>query len=375
MKKIAIVTTGHPPFDDRIYWKFAKTLSQNYEVSIICSTQEINTTSSNITIIGFNSNFTNRYEKFKKLNDYLNDFHPDIIICSDASAIIPAHRYKRKTNNNCKILSDVTEWYPENVASKLNGAKKIINYAVLFLSNIYLSNLCDAIIIGEKGKKKRYDFIAPFKLKKIIGYYPVLEYFQNLKPIKPSNDFTLGYAGVINFKRGILTLLDVFITLQKKYPYKNIKLIIAGRFEYKEEEKIFREKLINEKIQNVEFLAWTDYDKIPANIRKMDVCYDLRELKFIYNNSLPIKLFEYLAAGKPVIYSAINTLKKNIRIEEFGFLVNPENLNEIVEKTERYFFDRELLSKHSQSARNFIEDGNNWENESAKLISIIKSLG
>jgi len=374
MKKIAIVTTGHPPFDDRIYWKFAKTLNQKYKVAIFCSTQEINTTLSNITILGFNSNLISKTKKFKKLNDYLYKFIPDIVICSEVSAILPAHRYKKRTNNKCKIISDITEWYPENVTSKLKGLKKIVTYFKLSFANIYFSNLCDALIIGEIRKKKRYGLICPFKLKKIIGYFPVLKYFYYTSPNKYLNEFTIGYAGVINFNRGILILLDVFSTLQKKYPDKNIKLKIAGKFEYKDEEKIFRKKLINKKIQNVEFLSWTDYDKICDNLKQMDVCFDLRQLTFIYKNSLPIKLFEYLAAGKPIIYSAINCLKKNIKIDDFGFLVDPNNLNEIVEKTEKYLLDKKLLVSHSKNAREFIEAGNNWENESKKLVDFVEMI-
>lgn len=373
-KKIAIVTTGHPPYDDRIYWKFAKSLSQNNEVAIFCSTQEINLTSSNITIKGFNSNLVNRTEKFNRLTEYLKEFKPGIIICSETSAIIPSLRFKRKANNNCKIISDITEWYPENVASKLKGINRIASYKYLFLSNIVLSNRTDALIIGEKGKERRYDLIAPFKRKVIVGYYPVLEFFNYPEPSKSKTDFTLGYAGVINFKRGILSLLKVFTTLQKKHPGKNIKLKIAGRFEFPDEEKIFNEKLIKNNIQNVEIVGWTDYDKISDNLSDMDVCFDLRELSFIYKNSLPIKLFEYLAAGKPVIYSSIKPLIKDIKIDDFGFLVNPKNIDEIVNKTERYLLQKELLNKHSMAARKFIEDGNNWEEESLKLISFIDSL-
>ncbi|MCH7826373.1 MAG: glycosyltransferase [Bacteroidetes bacterium] len=372
--KITIITTGHPPYDDRIYWKFAKSLSQNNEVTIFCSTQEIYLTSSNITIKGFNSNLVNRTEKFNMLTEYLNEFEPDIIICSETSAIIPSLRFKRKVNNNCKIISDITEWYPENVASKLKGFNRIFSYIYLFLSNIILSNLADALIIGEKGKKKRYNLITPFKKKVIVGYYPVLEFFNYTEPSKSKIDFTLGYAGVINFRRGILSLLNVLTNLQRKYPDKNIKLKIAGRFEFTNEENIFKEKLIKDNIQNVEIVGWTDYDKISDNLSEMDVCFDLRELTFIYKNSLPIKLFEYLAAGKPVIYSAIKPLKENITINDFGFLVNPKNIDEIVNKTERYLLEKDLLNKHSLAARKFIEDGNNWGKESLKLISFIDTL-
>jgi len=373
MNKIAIVTTGHPPFDDRIYWKFAKSLSSGYNVAIFCSTQEIDTTSSNIKILGFNCNLYKNINKHKKLLYYLLEFNPDIIICSEVSAIIPAYRYKLRSKRKCKIISDITEWYPENIASKLSGIKKIFKYFYIFKANIILSNLANALIIGEKGKKRRYQFIAPFKKKVIIGYYPVLEYFKKSEKKIISNSFTLGYAGVINFKRGIQTLLDIFLELQKKYPERKIQLKIAGRFDNPAEEKIFDKRIKEENITNIEFLDWTDYDKIANNLSVMDVCFDLRELTFIYNNSLPIKFFEYLAASKPVIYSAIKPLKK-LGVDKFGFLVDPRNKKEIISTIEKYLTDDNLLLEHSKQARRFIEEGNNWEEESKKLLSFIDSF-
>lgn len=373
MNKIAIVTTGHPPFDDRIYWKFAKSLSSSYRVAIFCSTQEIDSISSNIKILGFNSNLNKSIKKHKKLLSYLLEYQPDIIICSEVSAIISAYRYKLRSKSKCKIISDITEWYPENITSKLSGIKKIYTYFYLFKANIVLSNLANALIIGEEGKKRRYQFIAPFKKKVIIGYYPVLEYFKKSNKKLEPNSFTLGYAGVINFKRGIQTLLNVFLELQKKYPERNIQLKIAGKFDNPVEEEIFHKRIKEENINNIEFLDWTDYDKIANNLSEMDVCFDLRELTFIYNNSLPIKFFEYLAASKPVIYSAIKPLKK-IGVDKFGFLVNPKDKKQITTVVEKYMFDNDLFNNHSQNARRFIEEGNNWGEESKKLISFIDSL-
>ncbi|PJA99144.1 MAG: hypothetical protein CO128_04505 [Ignavibacteriales bacterium CG_4_9_14_3_um_filter_30_11] len=370
MNKIAIVTTGHPPFDDRIYWKFAKSLSINNSVAVFCSTLEIDTISSNIKILGFNSNLNNSINKHKKLFDYLLEFEPDIIICSEISAIISAYRFKLNRKNKCKIISDITEWYPENIVSKLSGFTKIFKYLLIYTANIVLTNLTNALIIGEQGKKSRYQIIAPFKKKVIIGYYPILEYFKYKEKKIELDNFNLGYAGVINFKRGILTLLDVFVDIQIKYPLKDIKLIIAGKFDNLEEERAFLRRIKDEKLSNIEFLEWTDYNNISDHLSKMDVCFDLRELTFIYNNSLPIKFFEYLASGKPVIYSAVKPLKK-LGVDKFGFLVDPTNKEQIISVVEKYMTDKELYMKHSKNARGYIEKGNNWEEESKKLINFI----
>lgn len=303
------------------------------------------------------------------------EFNPDLIICSEVSAIIPSYKYKKSDNNKCKIVSDITEWYPENVAFKKKSIMKYLTYLILFLGNIFLVNLCNQIIIGEKAKLKRYIFLAPLKSKIIIGYYPVLNFFK-FYPCKVNiNEFTLCYAGLINFDRGILTLLFVASKLAEKHNGLIIRLKIIGRFEYPDEESKFKEILKNISNISVERVSWTDYDKISENLIDVHLCFDLRRRNFIYRNSLPIKIFEYMACGKPFISSNIKPIREELKnYHSLGTLVNSDNQNEIINAIEKYINDPDLLLKHSKNCRNEIENKKNWEEESVKLITLIRYL-
>ncbi len=93
-----------------------------------------------------------------------------------------------------------------------------------------------------------------------------------------------------------------------------------------------------------------------------------------YNNSLPIKIFEYMACAKPFIFTKIKPIERELNLVESGFLVDPENKNEIVSKIENYLNDPDLFKKHSEAGRHIIESEKNWEKESEKLVQMIKSL-
>lgn len=375
LKKVALVTTGHPPFDERIFWKFARSISSNgFETAIFCSTENIYAKRENILILGFKDDSLRRKEKLSKLYELLREFNPDLIICSEVSAVIPAHKYKKSDNNKCKIVLDITEWYPENVALKKKGISKFLTYFLLFLSNILLLNYCDHLIIGEKKKLKRYNLIAPFKSKTIIGYYPVLQFFKFYPPKRNIKEFTLCYAGLLNFDRGILTLLYTAVKLAEKYKNLVIRLKIIGKFQYSSEETEFHNISKNFTNITIERIGWTEYDKISENLKDAHLCLDLRKRNFIYRNSLPIKIFEYMACGKPFIYSDVKPITEELKAGNFGTLVNPDNQEEVIRAIEKYLNDPELLLQHSQNCRNEIENKKNWETESEKLLALIKSL-
>lgn len=373
MNNIVIVTSGHPPLDERIFYKFACSLKKHkYNVTIICSNLEINDEKNGIVLSGFDGNVLTKSAKINRLKEYISLCEPDVIICCEPLTIISAYKYKKTCSRTVSVISDITEWYPENVALKLRGLKRIMTYIQLFLFNIYSSNLADSLIVGEPGKKKRYDIIAPFKKKIILGYYPVLEFFHSIPKTHNSDFITLGYAGVLSFERGILTLLETADLVAKKHPEKNFRLKIAGRFQYKHEEEIFQKKASDLRHLKIELCDWVEYPNLGGLISDMDICFDLRKKTFIYRNSLPIKIFEYMASAKPVIYSDIRPIRQELPVKKFGFLIDPEDKNEIISKIENYLDNRTLLEEHGAAARKMSEEKYNWNTLEPVLIKFIE---
>ena len=160
----------------------------------------------------------------------------------------------------------------------------------------------------------------------------------------------------------------------QKHTEKKFKLLMFGRFTYNEEENNFNQALRNYDSVKVELVDWAEYDKMSSIIEKMDICFDMRKRNFIYRNSLPIKIFEYMACGKPFIFSNIKPIKDEIDVEQYGLLVNPEDDNEVIKAAETYLLNPALAEKHSENSRQLIEKEKNWENESKKLIDLINDL-
>ena len=238
-----MVTSGHPPFDERIFWKFGKSLTEaGFSVVIICSTQEISNVVDGISVKGFDGVSFPKKKKIDSFSKLLNKFNPDLIICSEMLPVFAALKF-RKQNQKTKVILDVTEWIPENVAFKFTGLKRWIKYFQLLLPYFYILQKVDHLIIGDVSKKKRYDFIADSKPKTIIGYYPVVKCFNYKKPDLSKEEIILGYAGVITFERGIKNLLQASVSIADKFPKKKFKLLLFGRFTYQLEENEFKEKI------------------------------------------------------------------------------------------------------------------------------------
>lgn len=371
-KKVVILTSGHPPTDERIYHKIGKTLVKSgFSVTIISTVREADFLENNIHIVGFKGNNLNKKEKIFNLKALLASNAPDIVICCEPLTILAAHRYKKGSAKKIKIISDITEWYPENVALKKTGLRRIASYILLFLFNIYATSLADCLIIGEIAKYRRYRVIAPFKKKVIIGYYPIIEYFHYSPPPFNGKDLVLCYAGVISFERGILNILNAAEKIVSDNPALSITLRIIGKFQYDSEEKEFLERISGKKALKIEMLPWGKYEEISEKVSSADLCFDLRNRSFVYRNSLPIKIFEYMACGKPVIYSNIAPIRNELNVSRFGFLVDPVDPEEISSKVSEYIHEPSLLLRHSLEARQQAELKYNWTALEKKLTDFI----
>ena len=116
-----------------------------------------------------------KIEKFYSLINQFNSRSDYLLRNASSICSIKILGSKIKTT---KVILDITEWFPENVAFKFNGLKRWIKYFQFLLPYLYILQKVDHLIIGEVSKKKRYEFIADSKPKTIIGYYPVHKIFQ-----------------------------------------------------------------------------------------------------------------------------------------------------------------------------------------------------
>jgi glycosyltransferase involved in cell wall biosynthesis len=92
-----------------------------------------------------------------------------------------------------------------------------------------------------------------------------------------------------------------------------------------------------------------------------------------YYYSLPNKLFEYVAAGVPVVASNFPEIASFVESNKVGLAVDPDKEDEVVRAIEQLLTNAELLEgfvKNCAQAANHYT----WENESLKLVRVVENL-
>jgi len=374
---VSFLTSGHLPYDDRIFYHMAKTLSVNgHKVEIVSSKTASLELSDGISINCFEGDNLSKKNKTGLFYERLKRFCPDIIICSEPLTILPAKRYRRINHSRVSIIYDITEWYPstKNLATYKPFFHWIIFFK-LFTFNFLASSFADAFIFGEWYKSRLYKLVFPFKPYAFVTYYPDLKYIISTKPSMIHEKLKLIYSGRISMEKGFGNFIRVVTGLADLFKDLVIDVKIIGWYESDKDKKACEPLLkTNRKNITLSFAGRLTFNDYIDQIKEADIFLDLRKQVFENHHSLPIKLFYYAALGRPVIFSDLKSIRRDVDIEKFGFLVTPDETDRIIKIISGYFQNRNLYIEHCHNALLLAKEKYNWENINLEFLKFINSF-
>ena len=164
---------------------------------------------------------------------------------------------------------------------------------------------------------KNFD-CSHFKIKEVI-YNPIEESF--LQRNSPNENNTILFIGKITETKGCYSLLKAFNSISLRYP--NWRLRIAGNGNIQEAKRLIHPDVIDK----VTFVGYCNREKI-----KQEIDYCSFACIPTYFENFSMVALEVMARERALVYTIRTSGKEIIEDNCNGFLVDPENINEIEEK-------------------------------------------
>lgn len=358
MKKIIHITTVHPAFDVRIFYKQCKSIAKlGYDTYLLANIDEDQCSEGvNIVSLGKAKNRLHRmtgylwktYKKALSLNGDIYHFHdPELI---PLGLLL---KLKRK-----KVVYDVHEDVPRDILLKPwlpKMSRKICSVVFEIMEN-FSAKFFDAIVTVTPLLAAR--FTKENNTTVEIRNYPIS---QDIQPIinQPKKQ-QLCYAGLISRERGIFEMLKTSFRCE-------VELNLAGRFN---SEDLYNEVVNLTEWNNVNYLGYLDRNSIVNLYQSSQIGLAVLHSGPTFNDSLPIKLFEYMAAGLPVIASNFPLWREIIDKHDCGICVDPKNLDEICEAIYFLLNNAEEAQKMGERGQNAIRQFYTWDTEEEKLSQV-----
>lgn len=178
-----------------------------------------------------------------------------------------------------------------------------------------------------------------------------------------AHEFTLGFVGTLKPWHGLTGLMTAF----KELDDPEMRLLIVGDGP---ERQTLETQLSPRLRRQVHFTGAVSPEAIPGLLASMDVAvapYPALE-RFYFS---PLKLYEYMAAGLPVVASRIGQIASIITHEHNGLLYQADDLRALAEQFKRLKHEPQLRAKLASAARASAES-HSWDANLSKLLSQLK---
>ncbi len=122
----------------------------------------------------------------------------------------------------------------------------------------------------------------------------------------------------------------------------------------------------------VRFVGRVPGDAVAQYIRDFDICFSGQipsALGGMYHS--PLKIYEYMACGKPVIASSFYDARSVIEDKDTGYLFRPGDVDDLVRTLEIAFLQRDKWIDLGRNARAEILSQHTWEVRGRQLIESI----
>jgi hypothetical protein len=267
--------------------------------------------------------------------------------------------------HNKRVIYDVHEDLPRQILGKY-WIPPLLRSSIAKLLNvieIMSALLLDSIVSATPAIARRF----PVKKTIVVQNFPMLWELASTKPCPHAARPPMAiYIGGIDNLRGVREIITSIALLPK-----NFEFALAGVFDPPE--------FINELKQlpgweRVKFLGWLSRQQIAQQLSLARVGLVLLHPQSNFLESYPIKLFEYMAAGLPVIASDFPLWREIINQAKCGILVDPLD-PKAISKAIRWILDHpneaEDMGKKGQEA---VRMQYNWDSEAHKLRSLYSNL-
>ena len=176
-----------------------------------------------------------------------------------------------------------------------------------------------------------------------------------------SNDKVVMYLGSIHSISGLPIILKNLPDIIKEIP--NFKLLVVGGGAHLENLKQISKKLNIEKF--VIFTNYVPYLEIPKYCSLADLCINPFEITDMTKKLSPVKIFDLLACGKPILATPLDGLLFDFP-KESNILIYSE-LENFKEKIILLLNDKNLHS-FGINGRKFVEENYTWENVANRFL-------
>lgn len=357
--RICHLTSVHSRYDTRIFLKEAVSAAEaGHEVYLVVNDNLEDEVNRGVVIKSIHAKNKGRLSRIfsmrikRELLKQATRIDADIFQFHDPELLSLGNKLRRQGHN---VIYDVHEDVPRQILYK-EYLPKLVRSLVSKSFEVYENQSArkyNSIVVPTPYLKKRFSKINNSVWE--VCNFPRMDDIR-FAPESYDNQNPSCYVGGLTEIRGIWEISEATQVAGQA-------LVLCGEFD----SESLKDQILG-KFNNVDYRGQINREAISKVLinSSMGFVTLLGAPNDYY--AYPIKMFEYMAAGIPVIASNFPIYKKIVEENSCGICVNPTNVTEIVDAIKRIKSDAEYAKKLGNQGRKAIEIKYSWEQQIPDLL-------
>ncbi len=305
---------------------------------------------------------------------WLITISPDVMFCHPLTVpfLIPARLLAMVLRRRCKFVVDLRTVPVRNksISEKIKNALSdaAVWFALRLFHGITVVSYPLRLIMARRYR------ISPDRIGVWMAGVNV-DLFQPdhsiaRRAIGQASQFVILYHGAIAHNRGLFETVSAMATVIEYVPHARL-IIIGQGLAYARLAAWIDELNLGHCVQ---LRGKVNYQEIPEHIAKADIGIVPLPDEFCWQVSTPLKLFEYLAMGKPVLVSPIEAHFAVAKDHPAALFLQSTSPVDIAAGIIAAYHQRDQLSRHAMEHRARAAEQFSWSNRAKQLVDYLASL-
>ena len=373
MTKVCHLSSAHAPNDTRIFHKQCASLAKaGYQVSFVVKAKDAQsvgcTTQKGVQVIQVPVDSSSRLKRMlfgaKAVYQKALEVDADIYEFHDPELLPYGLKLAKKGK---KVIFDSHEDYPTQIMEKEwipTLLRRMISSAYRAYETHVVKQLDAVLFPCTKNGINIFENRA--KQVVILSNAVMLEEMTPPQQEAQKPGDTICCTGSLTYQRGITHLI-------RAAHQAGVKLILAGQYS---SEEYRRELEAMPEYSCVEYLGYIGRQELAQVYARSSIGMStiLNVGQYASLDNFPTKVYEYMAAGLPVIVSDYPFMRRSVQQDDFGIAVDPVDVQAVAQAIGAILSDPQRAQQMGENGRQAVLQKYNWDIELKKLLELYDSL-